>query len=337
MEIDTPTDSSATSSGPGSVSVRLHPLVVLNISEHWTRYKVRENSPNVIVYGVLLGTQEGHHVEISNSFELLLDDPHLSVNTEFYSTRESQCKQVYPDLDIVGWYATGGPITEKDELLNRQMQELNESLLVLKLDPLQSCGEQLPVRVYESVVDNDGKVHFRQVPYTLATDEAERIGVDYVARISMAGTDQSSSLTGEHLLSNYQAIQMLCTRLHLIQAYVSAIANGELPVNQARLREISALTRRLPLLSSYSTTASASASIRPAEMSDHLFRQANDVCLASLLASLTQGMHTLYNCMVKTTQVIDRRPVPMTTGSGVYGVNPASGFVKMSHFLGNIS
>ncbi|KAF5395484.1 COP9 signalosome complex subunit 6 [Paragonimus heterotremus] len=139
------------------------------------------------------------------------------------------------------------------------------------------------------------------------------------------------------MLSNYQAIQMLCTRLHLIRAYVSAVANGELPINQARLREINALTRRLPLLSSYSNNASASGSIRPAKMSDHLFRQANDVCLASLLASLTQGMHTLYNCMVKTTQVIDRRPMPMTTGSGVYGVNPASGFVKMSHFLGNVS
>lgn len=46
----------------------------------------------------------------------------MSVNSEFYSTRESQCKQVYPDLDIVGWYTTGGAINEKDELFNRQVQ-----------------------------------------------------------------------------------------------------------------------------------------------------------------------------------------------------------------------
>lgn len=44
------------------------------------------------------------------------------------------------------------------------MLELNESLLILKLDPLQTCGENLPIGVYESVVDNDGRVHFRQVP-----------------------------------------------------------------------------------------------------------------------------------------------------------------------------
>ena len=29
----------------GSVSVSLHPLVILNISEHWTRQKAQENKP----------------------------------------------------------------------------------------------------------------------------------------------------------------------------------------------------------------------------------------------------------------------------------------------------
>ncbi|CAL8102178.1 unnamed protein product [Calicophoron daubneyi] len=339
MEVDTPTQSENVTAGPGSVAVQLHPLVVLNISEHWTRNKVKENSPTVVVYGALLGKQEGHYVEITNSFELLLDEPHMSVNAEFYSTRESQCKQVYPDLDIVGWYTTGGTINEKDELFNRQMQELNESLLILKLDPIQACGEQLPIRMYESVVDNDGRVHFRKVMYTLAPDEAERIGVDCVARISMTNTGQSTSVTAEHLLGNYQAIQMLCNRLYLIRSYVAAVGSGELPVNRARLREISALTKRLPLLSSYSSTSSVptESNNKPSEMKDHLYRQANDVCLASLLASLTQGMHTLYDCLTKTAHVVDRRPMSLSVGAGMSGSTSSSGFVKMSHFLGNLS
>ncbi|VEL32094.1 unnamed protein product [Protopolystoma xenopodis] len=178
----------------GSIIVLLHPLVVLNISEHWTRTKVALNSTEVSVYGVLLGKQQGHHVEIFNSFELLINENNMTVDNEFFVTRESQSKQVYPDLDLIGWYTTGGKITEQDELFNQQMQELNESLLVLKLDPLQRGGEQLPVRIYESVVDNDGKIHFRQVPYTLATDEAERIGVDHVARVSVSNTGMSSSM-----------------------------------------------------------------------------------------------------------------------------------------------
>ncbi|CAH8570429.1 unnamed protein product [Dicrocoelium dendriticum] len=163
MEVDTVADIPAVASFPGTVTVQLHPLVILNISEHWTRNKVKHGSSLVVVYGALLGKQEGHL--ITNSFELLLDEPHLTINSEFYVARESQCKQVYPELDVVGWYASGGAITENDELFHRQMQEFNESLLILKLDPLQSCTEQLPIRVYESVVDNDGRIHFRQISY----------------------------------------------------------------------------------------------------------------------------------------------------------------------------
>nr|CAH8828364.1 unnamed protein product [Trichobilharzia regenti] len=324
MEVDSNADANNVTSGPGSVSVLLHPLVILNISEHWTRNKVKENSTAVTVYGALLGKQESHHIEISNSFELLLDEPHLTVNSEFYTTRESQCKQVYPDLDIVGWYTTGGPIDEKDEMLNRQMQELNESLLILKLDPLQTCGENLPIRVYESVVDNDGRVHFRQVLYTLATDEAERIGVDHVARISMSSTGQASSMTAEHLLGNYQAIQMLSSRLQLIRVYVAAVAAGELPQNRARLREINALVKRIPLMRSTSST----------EQNDHLYRQANDVCLTALLASITQGLHTLYGCMSKTAHVVDRRAIMLNVPSAAIS-SCSSRLAKATHLIGN--
>jgi COP9 signalosome complex subunit 6 len=34
-------------SGSGSVSVSLHPLVVMNVSDHYTRVKVQENVPDL--------------------------------------------------------------------------------------------------------------------------------------------------------------------------------------------------------------------------------------------------------------------------------------------------
>lgn len=64
MEVDVTTDSSLVTSGFGSVSVLLHPLVILNISEHWTRNKVKENGTDFSIFGALLGKQEGHHVEV---------------------------------------------------------------------------------------------------------------------------------------------------------------------------------------------------------------------------------------------------------------------------------
>ena len=58
------------------------------------------------------------------------------------------------------------------------------------------CPFQLPVSVYESVIDlinGEATMLFIELQYTLATEEAERIGVDHVARMSTADTGESSS------------------------------------------------------------------------------------------------------------------------------------------------
>ena len=53
----------------GSVTVSLHPLVIMNISEHWTRTKAQAGAPQK-VYGALIGKQKGRNIEVMNSFEL---------------------------------------------------------------------------------------------------------------------------------------------------------------------------------------------------------------------------------------------------------------------------
>jgi len=54
MDIDTPgtttevtevTEVTASAGTSGSVSVSLHPLVIMNISEHWTRSRAQEGKP----------------------------------------------------------------------------------------------------------------------------------------------------------------------------------------------------------------------------------------------------------------------------------------------------
>ena len=56
---------------------------------------------------------------------------------------------------------------------------------------------QLPVNVYESVIDlvnGIATMLFVELSYTLATEEAERIGVDHVAR--MASSEATENSTG---------------------------------------------------------------------------------------------------------------------------------------------
>lgn len=53
-----------------ATSLSLHPLPILNISEHLVRSTLQTNSADVKVYGALLGTQSGTDIEVHNTFEL---------------------------------------------------------------------------------------------------------------------------------------------------------------------------------------------------------------------------------------------------------------------------
>lgn len=60
------------------------------------------------------------------------------------------------------------------------------------------CLQHLPIVLYESVMDlvsGEATMLFIELTYTLATEEAERIGVDHVVR--MCSNDSSESSLGE--------------------------------------------------------------------------------------------------------------------------------------------
>jgi len=59
---------------------------------------------------------------------------------------------VFSDLDFLGWYTTGSTPVDSDILLHKQICSINESPVLLKLDPFGKHTD-LPVYVYESVID----------------------------------------------------------------------------------------------------------------------------------------------------------------------------------------
>lgn len=85
----------------------------------------------------MIGKQKGRNIEIMNSFELLItligDD--VVIDRDYYNTKEEQFKQVFSDMDFLGWYTTGGLPNEKDIKVHKQICEINESPVMLKLDP----------------------------------------------------------------------------------------------------------------------------------------------------------------------------------------------------------
>ena len=66
--------------------------------------------------------------------------------------------KVFQDLDFLGWYSTGDVPNCSDIAVHKQICDINESPVFLKLNPATRQSD-LPITVYESIIDIvDGKV-----------------------------------------------------------------------------------------------------------------------------------------------------------------------------------
>jgi len=273
-----------TTTASSSMVLTVHPLVIMNISEHWTRIRAQNNGIAIKVFGALLGKQSGRCIELMNSFEVRWDarensDEHVVIDAAFFAIREGQYKEVFAELDFLGWYTTGSDAPSSVDIdVYRQMSQINECPIMLKLDPASArSSDKLPLDIYESVIDVvRGETHMQLVPvaWSLATEEAERIGVDHVARITVAHTGSQSAAT-KQLLANHGAVKMLHERLQLIVEYLKSVESGQLPRNEVICRQIATLCHRLPVMDSD-------------RFQRELHNQCSDIKLTAYLGALTK-------------------------------------------------
>ncbi|XP_025199089.1 COP9 signalosome complex subunit 6 [Melanaphis sacchari] len=303
MEVDEPQNNVLATNVTGSVSISLHPLVILNISEHWTRLtaQVGNSVPSI---GALIGKQKDRTLEIMNSFELsysvLEDNDTMIIDRDYYNSKEEQFKQVFCDLDFLGWYITGTASdkpTIQDIDVHKQIINIAESPIFLKMDP-HGGHTDLPVKVYESIIDimnGVPKMLFVELTYTLSTEDAERIGVDHVARMS-SNDAQENSLVAETLTVQFNAIKMLHSRVKMLLQYLKEVKNSDQSVNNELLREFVSLCHRLPVMES-------------GEFYRDLYTHCNDVALIAYLGVLTKCSNEVNDYCNKFNALYDRQVV----------------------------
>ena len=107
------------------------------------------------MFGALIGKQNGRDIELMNSFELALDhqlstSEAVVIDFKYYKMREEHFKQVFSDMDILGWYCTGDQPTMLDINVHKQICNINESPLFLQLFLGKQNTTDLPVSLYES-------------------------------------------------------------------------------------------------------------------------------------------------------------------------------------------
>ncbi|KAF8343770.1 maintenance of mitochondrial structure and function-domain-containing protein [Cantharellus anzutake] len=277
---------SAVSSASSSLNLSLHPLPILNVSEHLTRLKLQTGLQNPFIIGALLGTQNGRDVEIVNSFDLITNaEPGkdlgfgeavgIQVESGFLNERKEQYKQVFPNLDLIGWYTVAAGPTQAHAAIHEQFTAFITTPLLLILSPgSQSETGGLPIKVYEAIVeikDRQTRTAFVPVPEKIETGEAERIAVDWTAR----GGEGSNTLAA-HLQTQRTAIKMLYDRIVVLVNYVSGVIAGSAKKDYDALRALNSLVASLP------------ASEHP-EFREEFDTEYADVQLTALLATLTKS------------------------------------------------
>jgi COP9 signalosome complex subunit 6 len=198
-------------------------------------------------------------------------------------------KQVFPRLDLVGWYATGDSMDAQDLSINQEIMAMNESPCILLLDTtIDPLRKNLPVTLYETevhILDGAPTSTLVTADYSIETSDAERIGVDQVAKISVHGDSGTDQLTA-HLSGVHSAIKMLHERVAAIQMVVQEMDQGKQPFDHALVRKISCLVHSLPAMD------------RP-EFKEEYAREVNDALMNIQLALVTKGEISLLNMQLE--------------------------------------
>ena len=76
------------------------------------------------MFGAIIGKQKGRNIEVMNSFELDVTeiDGQMIVDRDYYNLKEEQFKQVFSDMDFLGWYSSGDYPTKVDADVHKQVQ-----------------------------------------------------------------------------------------------------------------------------------------------------------------------------------------------------------------------
>eukprot|EP00871_Galdieria_phlegrea_P001896 jgi/Galph1/2707/GphlegSOOS_G1328.1 len=295
-----------------SLSVSLHPGVILSISDHYVRSstafgiafssdsskasssKADRGEKTCRVIGCLLGTQNGRNIEIFHCFELLQyiveedernQDISNRVDMSFLYSRKTQHKTIFPQYDVVGWYSTGYVGSPEDVNFHKHIMALTENPLYLCLDTeFSSLKGDLPVTIYECdirFVEDKMQLALVPISFHIASSQVERIALEHVARMGMS--DDSSTSSAVHFLySVSSAVRMLKFRMETLRSFLESVKSGRIEKDVSILRQVRSIYSQLP---------SVAGNIF--KLSQELRKEYHDTALVNYLTGITKSLYLL--------------------------------------------
>ncbi|KAH9261475.1 hypothetical protein BASA81_000131 [Batrachochytrium salamandrivorans] len=260
----------------------LHPLVMMGMSDHFTREKLLGGQRAI---GGFVGVQEGLKISLLDYTEMKLSVPGLEIDLALLKRKLELITKVFPKYEFLGWYVVGAALSEQEMMvIQKQVQGLNESPLVVFMDSELSSptaagksNKVLPITAYETVLQmrNDVSVQsFVELTLQIETTDSERVIVDHVN--SGGNSNQNDDTFTPHMATLKNAVQKLTERVLIIRQFLAQCATtGGARVDQKLVREAIACVNLLPALD---------AEVSAAQFNEQL----SDTLLLSLLANLTK-------------------------------------------------
>jgi len=230
---ETPTEEKVTD---GSITVVVHPLVLLSVVDHFNRMGKIGNQKRVV--GVLLGSFASKtHLDVSNSFAVPFDEDEKD-NTVWYLDHQyleqmySMFKKVNAKERIVGWYHTGPKLHPNDIKINDVLRNYCANSVLVIIDAKPSVA-MLPTEAYKAVeeVHDDGTPTtktFEHVSSEIGAEEAEEVGVEHLLRDIKDTTVGTLSQKITNQLMGLKGLEMKLRDMH---NYLQQVVDEKLPMN----------------------------------------------------------------------------------------------------------
>lgn len=240
-------------------------LVLVNVSDHMLRCRCDLDTGDAtrLVVGILFGVQEGLSIHIVDSVEIkcVIEQDKLQVDNSFVSEKLELTTQVFPDYDLVGWYAVDDVVSDKHMQIHQSLFEFNESPFLMFLDRaflsedkvrflfLWCCYfalltdklKDLQVQLFESatkVVNQSPELVFERLNFNIETNPSEKIIVDNAVKGGI--DDDMFSSVHSQLMDLRTSVENLLNRLSILIKYLKMFKAGEIEGNFDTLRTVCA-------------------------------------------------------------------------------------------------
>jgi COP9 signalosome complex subunit 6 len=275
------------------MDIRVHPLVVLHIADHFTR--VFQQSGNQRVLGALMGSQVGRVVNIVDAFDIAYDfnekdqkasGNDLATNPKFvealktFEDDKTLFKATFPQYEVLGWYTTAGSIEAIHGLIHKQMKQFNERPLFFLVDQkIDPKTRDLPCTLFSEVIHVSGdKITAEFVPsvFKIESEEAERVTAVHCAKVISQTGDGNTSTVTPHYAQLQQAVTTLNQRLKVVQSFLRDTQSKKIKEDHAILRQIKGMVNRLPAANAV-------------DFKENFVSEYNDALLVTYLATITKS------------------------------------------------